>query len=158
MLIPITTPKEIYRYSDEMLKDLPKNALKMIENDPLYSKKRVIIENNLDRRNHNLSPTNINAEQKQVTDENLDERIEKFGFQMDNKYVYRIPLKYFSDLGKINFLTKIDLKIRCTLETEMKKLSESKKMLKQLKIEATAGSTNANNYSPATSPGTQDAT
>ena len=140
-----------------MLKDLPKNALKMIENNPLYSKKRVIIENNLDRRNHNLSPTNINAEQKQVTDENLDERIEKFGFQMDNKYVYRIPLKYFSDLGKINFLTKIDLKIRCTLETEMKKLSESKKMLKQLKIEATAGSTNANNYGPATSPGTPDA-
>ena len=61
-LIPRTTPKEIYRYSDEMLKHLPKNALKMIENDLLYSKKRVIIENNLGRRNHNLSPANSNAE------------------------------------------------------------------------------------------------
>ena len=47
--------------------------------------------------------------------------------QIDSKYVYRIPLKYFCDLGKINFPTKIDLKIHCTLETEMKKLFESKK-------------------------------
>ena len=71
--------------------------------------------------------------------------------------VYRIPLKYFCGLGKINFPTKFDLKIKCTLETEMKKLFESKKMLKQLKIGATAGSTNANDYGPATSPGTPDA-
>ena len=55
------------------------------------------------------------------------------------------------------FPTKIDLKIRCTLETEMKKLFESKKMWKQLKIGATAGSTNVNDYGPATSPGTPDA-
>ena len=94
---------------------------------------------------------------KQVTDENLDERIEKFGVQIDDKYFYRIPLKYFCDLGKINFPTKIDLKIRCTLETEMKKLFESKKMLKQLKIGATAGSANANDYGPVISPGMPDA-
>ena len=37
-LIPTTTPKEIYRYSNSMLKHLPKNALKMIEKDLLYSK------------------------------------------------------------------------------------------------------------------------
>ena len=37
-LVPTTTPKEIYRYSDSMLKHLPKNALKMIEKDLLYSK------------------------------------------------------------------------------------------------------------------------
>ena len=54
LLISTTTPKEIYRYSDEMLKHLPKNALKTIENDLLYIKKRVIIESNLDRTNHNL--------------------------------------------------------------------------------------------------------
>ena len=29
-LIPTTTPQEVYRYSDAMLKHLPKNALKMI--------------------------------------------------------------------------------------------------------------------------------
>ena len=131
-LILTTTPKEIYGYSDEMLKNLPKNAPKMIENDLLHSKTRAIIENNLDRRNHNLSAANVTLKKKQVTDKNLDERIEKFGIQIDDKYVYRIPLKYFCDLGKINFPTKIDLKIRCTLETEMKNLFESKKMLKPL--------------------------
>ena len=45
---------------------------------------------------------------------------------------------------------------RIELETEMKKLFESKKMLKQLKIGATAGLTNANYYSPATSLGEPD--
>ena len=39
LLIRPTTPKEINRYSDEMLKHLPKNALKIIEKDLLYSKK-----------------------------------------------------------------------------------------------------------------------
>ena len=29
-LIPTTTRKKIFKYSDEMLKDLPKSALKMI--------------------------------------------------------------------------------------------------------------------------------
>ena len=61
-LIRPTTPKEINRYSDEMLKYLPKNALKMIQNDLLYSKKWVTIENNLDRRYSNISQPNSNAE------------------------------------------------------------------------------------------------
>lgn len=30
--------------------------------------------------------------------------------QLDDKYVYRISLKYFCDLGNINFPTKVDLK------------------------------------------------
>ena len=72
LLITKTTLKKMYRYSDEMLKHLPKNALKMIDNDLLYSKKWVITKNNLDMGNHNLSPANSNAEKKQVTDEKLD--------------------------------------------------------------------------------------
>ena len=92
-----------------------------------------------------------------MTDENLDERIEKFGVQIDDKYVYRIPLKYFCRLTKINFPTKIDLKLRCTLETDMRKLFESKKMLKQLKIGAVVESTNTNDFGLASGPGTLDA-
>ena len=53
--------------------------------------------------------------------------------QIDDKYVYRIPLKYFFDLGKINFSTKINLKIRCTLETEMKKTFRIKENIKTIK-------------------------
>ena len=39
----------------------------------------------------------------------------------------------------------------------MKKLFESKKMLKQLKIGATAGSANANDYGSVINPGMPDA-
>ena len=45
-----------------------------------------------------------------ITDKNIDDRIEKFQDQLKNKYVYKVPLKYLCDIGKINFATKIDLK------------------------------------------------
>ena len=48
---------------------------------------------------------------------------------MKNEHVYRIPLKYFKDLGKINFSLKIDFSIKCQLQTDMKRLFESKKVL-----------------------------
>ena len=38
-------------------------------------------------------------------------------------------LRYFTDLGKINFPLKIDFRIKFHLETDMKRLSESKKLL-----------------------------
>ena len=45
----------------------------------------------------------------------------KFQDQLKNEYVYRVPLKYFSDIGNINFPVKIDFRIKCHLETEIKK-------------------------------------
>ena len=41
--------------------------------------------------------------------------------------MYRIPLGYFTGNGKINFPLKIDFKIKCDQETEMKRLFESTK-------------------------------
>ena len=38
-----------------------------------------------------------------------------------------VPLRYFTDIGKINFPLKIDFKIKCHQETDMKKLFELKK-------------------------------
>ena len=61
------------------------------------------------------------------TDNNLEDRQDKFVAQIDIKYVYSVPLKYFCDLGKIDFSTKINLKVSCTLQAEMKKLFESKR-------------------------------
>ena len=104
-----------------MLKHLPKNALKMIEKDLLYSKKTVIIPGNEDRRSHN------NDNEAFRTDDNLEDRKDKFAAQIDSKYVYRIHLRYLCDLGKINFPTKVDLKICCTLQTGMKQHFQSKK-------------------------------
>ena len=61
------------------------------------------------------------------TDANIEVREDKFANQIDSKYVYRIPLKHLCNLGKINFAIKIDLKICCTLQTNVKHLYESKK-------------------------------
>ena len=52
-----------------------------------------------------------------------------FQKQLKNEYVYRIPLRYFSDVGKINFPTKIDYRIKLFLETNMERLFESRKAL-----------------------------
>ena len=62
-----------------------------------------------------------------ITDDNLNDRIDKFQDQIKSELTYRIPLRYFSDIGKINFPFKIDSDIKCHLETKMKKLFESKK-------------------------------
>ena len=40
-----------------------------------------------------------------------------------------MPLRYFSDIGKINFPTKVDYRIKLFLETNMDKLFESRKVL-----------------------------
>ena len=53
----------------------------------------------------------------------------KFKDIIKNEHFYRIPLRYFTDLGKINFLTKIDYRIKLHLEKEMKRLFESRKDL-----------------------------
>ena len=52
-LIPTFSPYEIYQYSDAMLKYLPKDALKKIEEELLYSNKPVYFNYvNMKRRNH----------------------------------------------------------------------------------------------------------
>ena len=121
-LIPTSTPQEIYQYSDAMLKHLPEKALKKIRTNFLFSEKAVVLSGNNDRRVHGVSNDNT-----QRTDDNLDDRISKFATQIKDKFVYRIPLRYICDIGKTNFQTKVDMKIRLTLETDMKKLFESKK-------------------------------
>ena len=57
-------------------------------------------------------------------DLNIDERIKKFQDQLKNEYVYRNIY-----LGKINFPVKIDFRIKCHLEFEIKRLFELRKVL-----------------------------
>ena len=59
-------------------------------------------------------------------DLNIDNRIILFQQQLKNEHIYRIPLRYFSDINKINFPQKIDYRIKLFLETKMEKLFESK--------------------------------
>ena len=67
--------------------------------------------------------------QNYAKDLNIDDRRTKFKEILKNQHVYRILFAYFTDLGKINFPAKIDFRIKCHLETEMKKLFQSRKVL-----------------------------
>ena len=106
-----------------MLKHLPLGSLKPLQKHLLYSKQPVYYaQTAYDRRNFNSSvPKKTHA-----TDLNLEKRISLFKNHQKNEFVYRIPLRYFSDIGKINFSTKIDYRIKLFLETSMNKLFESR--------------------------------
>ena len=71
----------------------------------------------------------MQREKNHAKDLNIDERISLFKNQLKKEFVYRIPLRFFSDIGKINFPTKIDFRIKLFLETKMGKLFESRKAL-----------------------------
>ena len=62
-------------------------------------------------------------------DLNTDKRISLFQEQLKNEFIYRVPLRYLCDIGKINFPTKVDYRIKLFLETNMNKLFKSKKLL-----------------------------
>ena len=138
-LIPKYSPYEIYQYYDAMLKRLPFDALKKTEKTLLYSKKAVYYNNvNIETRNDNgagINTTGMNASQIATAKKNyakglnIDDRITKFQAMLKSEHVYRILLRYFSDLGKVNFPTKIDYQTKLHLETEMKRLFESRKVL-----------------------------
>ena len=116
-----------------------------------------MIPYNLDRRFHGIVKDANNRVIHNIvrSDGNFLDRVAKFRSQLKDKYVYRIPLKYISDIGKINFLTKIDMKIRLTLETDMKKLFESdKNLMGNPKSGKTADSTNPNDYETDGTPQT----
>ena len=103
-LPPTFSPWEIYQYSDQMLKHLPKDILKTIQKTFLYSKKSVYYGNTaFERRNFNskditttgLTTAQVTEKKKQhVKDLNIDERIDIFHDQLADEFVYRIPLNH----------------------------------------------------------------
>ena len=121
-VLPTTNTIEIYKYSDAMLKHVPKKALKVIENDLLYSRKKVKLPAGEERRDkHTANAGNANNR----TDDNIDERIQKFQNQLKTDYFYRIPLKYICNLGKVNQPIRFNTKWRITFEQDMQRLFEA---------------------------------
>ena len=59
-------------------------------------KKKVKLPDGEDRRKKFVA---AGGDATERTDDNLDQRIEKFHDQLENTYIYRIPLKYISSLG-----------------------------------------------------------
>ena len=117
-------------------KRLLKDALKKLEKTLLYSKQTVYLsQTTIVRRIHDgtgFTTTGLKATQvatakiNNAKDLNIDKRIIKFKDQLKDKYAYRIPLKCVTDLAKINFPLKMDFRIKCHPEKEMKRLFESK--------------------------------
>ena len=68
-----------------------------------------------------------------ITGLNSEQRISDFWEMLKGEHVYRVPLCYFCDIGKINFPLKIDFKIKCHLKTDMKKLFKTNKQTKKKK-------------------------
>ena len=76
-----------------MLKHLPKDPLKKIQKILLYDNTAVYYnKTTMDRRTQNSNTAN------DLKDLNIKERLQKFKNQLKNEYVYRIPLRYFTDL------------------------------------------------------------
>ena len=105
-LTPTFSTYEIYQYSDAMLKHLPKDSLKRIEKTMLYSKEPVYLnKTSLNRRVHDGSQDGTTGTTAQIAarkahdakDLNIGNRTSKFQNQLKNEYVYRIPLRYFTD-------------------------------------------------------------
>ena len=115
-----------------MLKHLPKDTFKKLEKKLLHSNTGIYYNDvEIDRRIHNsygITTRGLNATQIAILkanyakDLNIDHRISKFKEMLKNEHVYGVPRRYFTVLGKINFPTKIDYRIKLHLETEMKKI------------------------------------
>ena len=84
-----------------MLQNLPKKVLKTIDDDLLFSKKKVILTGNRDTRLHAVN------EKNDTSNDNLKERLTKFQKIVKNNNVYRIPSRYLTHLGLVNFSVKI---------------------------------------------------
>ena len=86
-------------------------------------RKKVKLPATEDRRDEHTA-NNEDADNR--TDDNIDERIQKFQTQLKTDYYYRIPLKYICSLGLVNQPIRLNTKWRITFEQDMQRLFESK--------------------------------
>ena len=107
-LVPTFFPYEVYQYSDSIMKHLPKDSLKTLEKTILYSNMSVYLyKTSIDSKVHNGSGSTTNSyKTNDAKDLNIDDEIDTFQDQLKDEYVYKIPLRYFTDFGKINLKRK----------------------------------------------------
>ena len=122
-ILPLTNTVRIYKYSDVILKHMEGDVLKTIQNDLLYSNRKVSLPTGRARRKHY---TTQNADVVNRTDENLDEKLGKFSDQLQNEYYYIIPLRFLCDLGLVNQPVKFNTKWLIKFEQDYQKLFETK--------------------------------
>ena len=99
------------------------DALKTFQKDLLYCKAKVNLPTGEDWRKHY---TTQNADAAKKTDENLDDRLDKFSDQLQDEFYYMIPLRFLCDLGFVNQPVKFNTKWLITFEQDYQKLFETK--------------------------------
>ena len=80
---------------------------------------KVVLTVNRDRRSNN------SAKAGDRTDANIGSRIKEFHDLLSQKNYYRIPLKFFTNLGLVNLVHNTNTKFLFTLESNLNKLFES---------------------------------
>ena len=119
----LTNTVEIYKYSNAILKNIEGDALKIFQNDLLYSNKKVSLSTGQARQKHY---TTQNADAANRTDNNLDDRLDKFSDQLQDEYCYMILLRFLCNLGLVNQPVKFNTKWFITFEQDYEKLFETK--------------------------------
>ena len=103
------------------------DALKTVQNDLLYSNKKVSLPTGRDQWKHY---TTQNADGVNGKDENFDDRLDEFSDQLQDEYYYMIPLRFLCDLGLVNQPVKFNTKWLITFEQIIKNFLK-KKLTKQ---------------------------
>ena len=120
-ILPTNNSVSVANYSNAQMKYLPEKSVKKLLKTMLYCNKPVYLTGDNTRRPNN-DATDANR-----TDPNLTYRLKELKAHLFKRWVYKIPLLYLCDLGKVNFAISTDTKIVLTLERNMNKLFESNK-------------------------------
>ena len=120
-ITPTNNTVSIADYSAQIMKHMPNKSLDTTKKILLYDKEGVFLPADRDRT---LNYTNTDGDR---TDKNLGSRITGFHYQFGKNIFYRIPLKFFADLGLVNFTNNTDTKFIFGLENNLNKLFEDNK-------------------------------
>ena len=112
-ITPTNNTVSMADYSAQIIKHMPNKSFDTIKKTLLYDKEGVFLPGDRDRR---LNDTNTDADR---TDKNLGSTITDFHDQLGKKSFYRIPVKFFTDLGLVNFTCNTDTKFIFTLESKI---------------------------------------
>ena len=147
-ILPTNNTVSVSNYSNAQLKYLPSKALKPLEKTLLYTNIPIYYFNGEDRRSiaaatltsttglsgtnlKNVQDKNEKATAKAIEDRsdfNLIYRLKNFRNTLSAEKVYRIPLLYLCELGKVNFSVSTDTRINIILQRNLNKLFESNKV------------------------------
>ena len=97
-ILPTNNNVDVCHFAASQLKYLPKDSVKTIKKQLLYSNKPVYLAEGTNRRPNNDDDANKRA------DENIKDRIAQFHDLIFEKCYFRIPLAILMDLGLVIFL------------------------------------------------------